>query len=156
MQNRNVLFFLTPKSSVDMIYEDETVGQTLERMKDHGYTSYPMINGDSGKYIGTITQGDILREITTGDSILQKALERPIGCIPRQRDYRPVRVSAGIMELYESAKTQNFIPVTDDSGVFIGIVTRKDILQALIDDLQGRDASGYVRHIGRERAKVVV
>lgn len=156
MQKRNVLFFLTPKSSVDMIYEDETVGQTLERMKYHGFTSYPMINGDSGKYIGTISQGDILREVTAEDAILQKTLERPVGCIPRQRDYRPVRVSAGIMELYESAKTQNFIPVTDDSGVFIGIVTRKDILQALIDELQREDPSGYVRRLGREREKVVV
>jgi CBS domain containing-hemolysin-like protein len=41
MQNLNILFFLTPKSSIDMIYEDETVGQTIERMKCHEYTSYP-------------------------------------------------------------------------------------------------------------------
>ncbi|MGN1021880.1 MAG: CBS domain-containing protein [Lachnospiraceae bacterium] len=155
MQNLNILFFLTPKSSIDMIYEDETVGQTLERMKCHEYTSYPMINGDTGKYIGTITQGDILREITTGDALLQKTLERPVGCIPRNRDYRPVRVNAEIWELFESAKTQNFIPVTDDSGVFIGIVTRKDILQALIDELQGRESKEVVRRVDRQRTRAV-
>ena len=32
-------------------------------------------------------------------------------------------------ELLSSAMNQNFIPVVDDSGSFIGIVTRKDIIR---------------------------
>jgi CBS domain-containing protein len=32
-------------------------------------------------------------------------------------------------ELLDSAMQQNFIPVVDDTGSFIGIVTRKDIIR---------------------------
>ena len=32
-------------------------------------------------------------------------------------------------ELLDSAMNQNFIPVVDDVGSFIGIVTRKDIIR---------------------------
>lgn len=135
MRSTNILFFLTPKSSIDMIYEDDTLGQTVNRMKRHEFTSYPLINSVTGKYIGTITQGDILRDISNRDLILRQEADKPITMIRRKRDYRPVRISADISELFEYAKTQNFIPVVDDSGVFIGIVTRKCILQALMDEL---------------------
>lgn len=135
MQNMNILFFLTPKSSIDMIYEDETIGQTLNRMNKHEFTSYPLINGRTGKYIGTISEGDILRQITTGDEIYQQEIERPVSMVKRNRDYQPVRVSADITELFNFAKTQNFIPVVDDGGVFIGIVTRKAIIEALLAQL---------------------
>ncbi len=31
-------------------------------------------------------------------------------------------------ELFEKATNQNFVPVVDDNNVFIGIITRKDII----------------------------
>ena len=34
--------------------------------------------------------------------------------------------------LLERALNQNFVPVTDDYGVFIGIVTRQDIIRHFI------------------------
>ena len=43
--------------------------------------------------------------------------------------YPPVRITVTMDELLDSATKQNFIPVVDDSGSFIGIVTRKDIIR---------------------------
>ena len=34
-------------------------------------------------------------------------------------------------ELFERITNQNFVPVTDDRGIFIGIITRKDIITYL-------------------------
>ena len=34
-------------------------------------------------------------------------------------------------ELFEKITNQNFVPVTDDRGIFIGIITRKDIITYL-------------------------
>ena len=42
----------------------------------------------------------------------------------------PVNISASVNELLELVLDQNFVPVTDDRGVFIGIVTRRDIINA--------------------------
>ncbi|HJA70766.1 MAG TPA: CBS domain-containing protein, partial [Candidatus Lachnoclostridium stercoravium] len=55
----NILFFLTPKSEVAFIYEDESLRQALDKMEYHKYSSVPVINR-YGRYIGTITEGDML------------------------------------------------------------------------------------------------
>ena len=39
-------------------------------------------------------------------------------------------------ELVERASNQNFVPVVDDNGIFIGIVTRKDVLLYLAGKLR--------------------
>lgn len=55
----NILFFLTPKSEVQYIYNDDTLRQVLEKMEYHRYSAIPMIT-KQGKYVGTITDGDLL------------------------------------------------------------------------------------------------
>ncbi len=42
---------------------------------------------------------------------------------------KPVNVMADMDELLSLAVTQNFVPVVDDRGMFIGIVTRQDIMR---------------------------
>ena len=59
----NILFFLTPKSDVAFIYDNESLRQALEKMEYHKFSAIPMINRQ-GKYIGTITEGDMLWGIT--------------------------------------------------------------------------------------------
>ena len=49
------------------------------------------------------------------------------------RDRLPVSITVSMEELLSSAATQNFVPVVDDLGSFIGIVTRKDILCYFLD-----------------------
>ena len=56
----NILFFITPKSEVAYINEEFTLRQTIEKMEFHRYTAIPLLN-HRGMYIGTITEGDILR-----------------------------------------------------------------------------------------------
>ena len=59
----NILFFLTPKSEVDYVYDDDTLGQTLEKMEYNKYTAIPIISHVDGTYVGTITEGDLLWDI---------------------------------------------------------------------------------------------
>ena len=40
----NILFFLTPKSEVAFIYDDQTLRQALEIMEYHRYTAVPIID----------------------------------------------------------------------------------------------------------------
>ena len=42
-------------------------------------------------------------------------------------------------ELLSSAMNQNFIPVVDDTGSFIGIVTRKDIIRYFSEGKQASE-----------------
>ena len=49
--------------------------------------------------------------------------------ITRRKDNVPVRVTTDMRDLVERASTQNFVPVVDDKGAFIGIVTRSSIIK---------------------------
>lgn len=125
----NILFFLTPESEVAYIYDHETLRQTLEKMEYHKYSALPMIN-KNGRYIGTITEGDLLWGIKNQfDLNLKDAEMVPITAIHRRLDNQSVRADSNMEDLVDKALNQNFVPVIDDQKNFIGIITRKDIIK---------------------------
>ncbi len=131
MQNNNILFFLTPKCDVIYVYEDANIRQVLEKIRYHKYTAMPIISRD-GKYVGTITEGDLLWKMADENiSTFEQAEEIPIVDINRRVNNHPVNAEARMENLIDLAVKQNFVPVVDDDNVFIGIVTRKDIIQYL-------------------------
>lgn len=134
----NIAFFLTLKKDVAYVYDDFSIRQALEKMKHHGYTSIPVISR-SGKYVSTVTEGDFLWYMldesvddTDGVSIYD-AEELSLKDIIRRDRSVAVRITATMDELLELAMNQNFVPVTDDGGYFIGIVTRKNIIKHFVE-----------------------
>ena len=127
----NILFFLTPKEVVTHVEETDTMRQVLEKMEHHGYTAIPLL-GVEGKYIGTITEGDLLWFLKDRNFPDLKLLEdMPITSIERRRDNQAVKIDESMENLFDKVMNQNFVPVVDDKKVFIGIVTRKDVLAYL-------------------------
>ena len=125
----NILFFLTPKSEVAYIYTDDTIRQALEKMEHHRYAAVPVLE-HSGKYVGTITEGDLLWGIKNQYNLNLKAAEDvPVSVIRRRADYQPVSGKSRMEDLIDRALNQNFVPAVDDRGLFIGIITRKDIIK---------------------------
>lgn len=125
----NVLFFLTPKSEVAHLHDDWTLRQVIEKLERSGYTALPMIDRQ-GRYIGTVTEGDILRILKKRyDMNLRSAENVSILAVERKVDFHPVSVNATMEDLVRVAMNQNFVPVIDDKKIFIGIVTRKDIIR---------------------------
>ena len=125
----NVMFFLTPKHDVAYIYDDNTVKQVLEKMERSGYSAIPMIKR-TGEYMGTINEGDLLWYIkNTHDLNMLKAGSALITDVPRRSDNTPVFAYNDIDELYVKALNQNFVPVVDGRGIFVGIVTRREIFK---------------------------
>ena len=128
----NIAYFLLPKVRVAYLYDDYTFRQGLEKMRHHGYTAIPVISR-SGQYIGTVSEGDFLWRLLSEENEphhTMKDLEQlQVRDILRGNQYPPVRITVTMDELLDSAMNQNFIPVVDDTGNFIGIVTRKDIIR---------------------------
>lgn len=132
----NILFFLTPKETVAYVEEDDTLRQVLEKMEHHGYTAIPLL-AKNGRYIGTITEGDLLWFLKDRNFPDLKLLEEmPITSIERRRDNQAVCIRASMEDLFDKVTNQNFVPVVDDKQVFIGIVTRKDLLLYLAKKAQ--------------------
>ena len=132
----NILFFLTPKEEVAHVKEDESLRQAVEKLEHHGYTAIPLLT-KGGRYIGTITEGDLLWEMKEKDFPDVHRMEKiRITDVKRHRDNKAVRISESMEDLLEKITNQNFVPVVDDDGIFIGIVTRKDILVYLGNKLK--------------------
>ena len=49
--------------------------------------------------------------------------------LDQTKKYPPVTISASIENLIIRAMETNFVPITDDRGMFIGIVTRRLIIK---------------------------
>ena len=132
----NILFFLIPKKDIAYIYEDETLRQTLEKMEHRKFSCIPILTMD-GKYTGTISEGDLLWGMRRMHITDLKGTENiPIMAIPRRATYKPVSVNAAMEDLLDRAINQNFVPVVDDKGSFIGIITRKAIIKYCYGELK--------------------
>lgn len=126
---KNILFYLVPKSDVMFLYDDYSVRQAIEKMEFHRYSSVPIINRE-GKYVGTLTEGDILWELKRRENVsLQEMEEIKIKSLPRKRDNDPININCNIDDLIMTSMNQNFVPVIDDNRIFIGIITRKSIIE---------------------------
>ena len=125
----NILFFLTPKAMCVYLHDDYTIRQALERMESAGYASLPILN-KLGEYRGSLTEGDLLWALKNMCYMdMRQAEARRIMEITRRKDYLPVRVTASMQDVIDRASRQNFIPVVDDKDAFIGIITRKAVIQ---------------------------
>lgn len=124
----NIAFLLTPKNEVIYEYLDATMRQVMERMDHHGYTAIPLIDR-SGKYVGTLTEGDLLRKLkSTPDLNFRNTGTIKISEISRRKKHKSVSINADVESIINLATTQNFVPVIDDNGIFIGIIKRSDII----------------------------
>ena len=125
----NAAFFLIPKSQVATLEDDDTFRQGLEKMRYHGYTAIPVLT-KQGKYIGTLSEGDLLWNLVDiGGASLEECEDLHIADILRPDRNPPVKITAKAEELLEQLMTHNFLPVTDDEGAFIGIVTRHRMIE---------------------------
>lgn len=124
----NVAFFLTPKSEVVCEALTSTMRQALERMEYHRYSAIPILD-EEGKYIGTLTEGDLLWKLKNTPNLnFNNTAKVQIGDVPRRVINKPVHIDSDIEDLISKAVNQNFIPVVDDNNVFIGIIKRSDII----------------------------
>ncbi len=132
----NIAFFLIPKKEVICLPLTCTMRQAIEKMEYHRYTAVPIIDYD-GKYVGTLTEGDLLWKLkNTAGLSFESAEKIPLQEIERRMENTPVRIDAEIGSLLSLAITQNFVPVVDDNDVFIGIIRRREIIEYLNELLE--------------------
>ena len=104
----NLLRFLTPKSQVAYLEDTASVRNGLEKLRHYGYTAIPVIAREKRRVVD----------------------------LRRKNWNPPVRVGEMMDQLLNRLMDQNFVPVVDDRGVFVGIVTRRSVLgSALLPQL---------------------
>lgn len=133
----NIALFLMHKAEVSYLRDTMTIRQGLEKLRRSGFTAIPVID-DEDRYVGVVSEGDFLwRLLENGDespNITIKSLEEmPVRDIIQLGKVKAVCIDTDMEELFGQARNQNFVPVVDDRNVFIGLVTRRDIIRYFME-----------------------
>ncbi|MGM9625564.1 MAG: CBS domain-containing protein [Eubacteriales bacterium] len=134
----NLLRCFTPKSEVVYLYDTYTLRQAMEKMEQQRYTGLPMLNAEH-RYVGTVTEGDLLWFCKAHNfSSIRDAEKISIREVPLHVHTKSVPVNTRAETLFDALLCSNFVPVEDDRGYFIGIVTRKRFMENMkAEDLWG-------------------
>ncbi len=128
----NIASFIQPKAEVSYLRDNMTLHQGLRKLRESGYTAIPVIDRED-RYVGVASEGDFLWSIM-GHVEYQEEMDwnelehRTVRDIIQGGKLLPVRIDTSMEQLLEQVKQQNFVPVVDDRNVFIGIVTRRDVI----------------------------
>lgn len=138
---------MIPKSEVCYAEEQWSLRQVAEKMIANDLTSIPVLNSE-GKYVATISEGDLFRFIKRKANLNYKEAEStPISILKHERAVKPIRFDAQMKDLVGLAAKQNFVPVLDANGIFIGIVTRKAIISYLDEKLKNIPDEKFPEHL---------
>lgn len=126
----NILLFLKPKQEVCTLKKHFTVRQAIEKLKQYGYSAVPVLD-EEGRYCGSVSDGDFLHFVLLHPDVRdwEQASLTDLMRQSRLKDWKAADIAADGKEMLKLATLQNFVPVADDRGMFIGIVTRQDVIR---------------------------
>lgn len=129
----NIITLLTPKDKTFYLDSHSTIRQALEKYDYHKFTVVPLIDKE-GHYVTTLSEGDVLRYIKNESNFdLEIAEAQTVDQIEKYRPYKALDISSPLTEVIKLSFEQNFIPMVDDRGMYIGIIKRKGIIKAFYE-----------------------
>ncbi|GAA3367928.1 CBS domain-containing protein [Streptomyces sannanensis] len=124
MRHRSVADLMTPTA---VSVQRGTAFKEIARLLDeYGITAVPVID-DEGRPVGVVSEADLIRgKISQGSANTAEGLMSSPAVVARP-GWSAVR-AARLMEEHRIKR----LPVVDDSGRLIGVISRSDILQLLL------------------------
>ncbi|MFE7378851.1 CBS domain-containing protein [Streptomyces zhihengii] len=124
MRHRSVADLMTPEA---VVAQRGTAFKEIARLLDeYGITAVPVID-DDGRPVGVVSEADLLRRHTggTGSDTAEGLMTSP--AVVARPGWSAVR-AARVMEERHIKR----LPVVDDHGHLIGVVSRSDLLQLFL------------------------
>jgi len=121
--------FLLPRDKVAYLSSAASMQDAIELLEHHHYSAVPIIDTE-GKYIGTLSEGDLLWKIKNTPGLTFDQLDQvPVTALKKRFHFESVAIDDDMEDMLTLAADQNFVPVMDERGIFIGIIRRKDIIE---------------------------
>ncbi len=133
--DRKVNSLMTHRSSVVYLSLDDTVEQLKEKVIEELHSVYPVCGENLDEVIGVVLLKDLFVGFETGKFDLRKITKEPVYLIEQTSAYKA-------LENFKKSKV-HYAFVMDEFGVFQGIITLNDILEALVGDASDFDDDEY-------------
>ncbi len=123
---------MTPRSEIVWLEKDMNEAQVRELIEENLYEEYPVAVRDLDNVIGIMRLKDFVVNSGKPDFCLEKMVSQPLYLHEYMNVYK-------VLEAMKEKKTSRAL-VCDEFGKCCGIITNKDILEALIGDMNDDDA----------------
>jgi len=123
----NIMQLLTPLARVAWLSIADTVRDAFDHLETNDASAAPILDWN-GRYIGTITEADLRRHVSTAQDRVA-AFATPLSEVERRANNPAVTADRGLTSIVNRAAGHGFVPVVDATGRLVGIVDRHRILE---------------------------
>ena len=124
--DRKVNSLMTHRKSIVYLALDESYEELKTKILNELHSVYPVCSENLDEVIGVVLLKDLFANLEKGDFDLQKIMIDPVYSIEHTSAYKA-------LENFKKTKI-HYALVTDEYGIFQGIITLNDILEALVGD----------------------
>ena len=124
--DRKVNSLMTHRKSIVYLALDESYEELKTKILNELHSVYPVCSENLDEVVGVVLLKDLFANIEKGDFDLQKIMVDPVYFIEHTSAYKA-------LENFKKSKI-HYALVTDEYGIFQGIITLNDILEALVGD----------------------
>jgi putative hemolysin len=124
--DRKVNSLMTHRKEVEYLSINYTLAEIKEKVFEDLHSLYPVCNENLDEIIGVVFLKEMIVAFEKGDFDLNKIIKEPVYMIEHTSAYKA-------LENFKLTKIHYGL-VTDEYGIFQGIITLNDILEALVGD----------------------
>lgn len=124
--DRKVNSLMTHRKGVVYLSLDDTFEEIREKVLGELHSIYPVCNENLDEVVGVVLLKDLFANLEKGDFKLLDIKQEPVYFIENTSAYKA-------LENFKKSKV-HYALVTDEHGMFQGIITLNDILEALVGD----------------------
>jgi putative hemolysin len=123
---------MTPRADMVVIDINAEPSAIEEQLKEGTFTVYPVVRDDVSNVIGVIDSGDLLAHHLKSGKLMPERVRKDAIFVPQ---------TVSVLEVLETFKRTraSMACVVDEHGEVLGLVTLKDVLEAIVGDLGDED-----------------
>ena len=133
LSDRNITSLMTHRSDIEWFDVNDTEEMIKEKVFKEPHSIYPICDGEIDSIKGVISMKDLY---TNKDDIPFKDLMRPALFVPENN------TAFRVMEKFKESQLHSCF-IVDEYGSVLGMITLKDILEAIIGDMPQHDEEDY-------------
>lgn len=133
--DRKINSLMTHRKWIVYLSTDDTIEEIKTKVLDELHSVYPVCNENLDEVQGVVLMKDLFTNFEKGNFDLKSITKEPVYLIEHTSAYKA-------LENFKKSKV-HYAFVTDEYGVFQGIITLNDILEALVGEASDFDEDEY-------------